>query len=87
MTPHHLRWGIYKNGAKDGVDPWKVEHVYESGFGSWDGVDPHHTHIHTQTQNQLKLDVYGAEDEAGDNLIPNQLRLDRGQARHGVDSP
>ena len=61
--------------------------LYESGYGCGDGVDPHHTQNDSPPQNHLKLDVYGAEDESGDNLIPNQLRLDRGQARHGVDSP
>ena len=52
------------------MDPQKVQHEYESGYGSGDGVDPHHTHIHSQTQNQLRLDVYGAEDESGDGVDP-----------------
>ena len=32
--------------ARDGVDPQKVQHEYESGYGSGDGVDPHHTQMH-----------------------------------------
>ena len=57
------------------MDPQKVEHEYESGYGSGDGVDPHHTHIHSPTQNQLRWDVYGAEDESGDNLTPQSAQV------------
>ena len=35
LIPHHLRWDIYENGARDGVDPHKVQQKYGSG----DGVD------------------------------------------------
>ena len=36
LTPYHLRWDIYGTGARDGVDPQKVEREYESGDGSGD---------------------------------------------------
>ena len=44
LTSLHLKWDIYGTGTRDGVDPQKVDHEYESrdgsGDGSGDGVDP-----------------------------------------------
>ena len=41
LTPNlHLRWDMYGAGTRDRVDPQKVEHKYESGDGSRNGVDP-----------------------------------------------
>ena len=36
VDPHHLRWDIYGNVPRIGVDPQKVQYKY----GSRDGVEP-----------------------------------------------
>ena len=44
------------------MDPQKVEHEYESGYGSRDELTPQ--------DNKLKLDEGGARDGSGDRVDP-----------------
>ena len=49
LTPDHLRWDIYENGARDGVDPQKIQQKYGSG----DGVVPQNW-LHIVTHRVIK---------------------------------
>ena len=58
-------------GSGDGVDPPTIRTWLNMNLEhGWRWSDPHPTHIHTQTQNQLRLDVYGAEDGSGNEFDP-----------------
>ena len=77
--PHDVRWDIDGTGARDGVDPQKVQHKYGSGAGSRPRVDPLY---------DLSWDIDGTGARDGMDLQKVQHKYGSGAgSRPRVDPP